>query len=183
MWQAFCAEIVALAQGYAARMVVGLGSFPAAVPHTRPVRLASTAATRALAEQVGYVHGLMEVPVGIHAAIEHGCQGVGLPAVGIWARVPHYLSASPYPAAAAALIDGLSKVAALNIHSGDLHAEAAAAQSRIDALVAESDEHRSLVRQLEEQVDSEDEVRDLPVPADLQQSIADIEEFLRDQGS
>ena len=127
----------------------------------------------------------MEVPCGIHAAIEHGCQGVGLPAVGVWARVPHYLSASPYPAAAAALIDGLSKVSGLNVHSGDLHAEAAAAMARIDALVAESDEHRGLVRQLEEQVDAEDagatSAPDLVVPDDLEKSIADIQEFLRDQ--
>ncbi len=185
MWQAFCAEVIALAQGYGARMVVGLGSFPAPVPHTRPIKLASTAATRALADQVGFVGGTMEVPVGIHAAIEAGCQRVGLPAVGVWARVPHYLSASPYPAAAAALIDGLNAVAGLSIHSGDLHAEAAAAQVRIDALVAESAEHRSLVSQLEAQADSEDAAAAptllLPDTNELEKSIEDIEEFLRDQ--
>lgn len=107
-WQAFCAEVVALAQGYDARMVVGLGAFPAPVPHTRPIKLASTAATQELAQVIGFVPGTMEVPCGIHAAIEAGCQSVGLPAIGIWARVPHYLAASSYPAAAAALVDGLA---------------------------------------------------------------------------
>ena len=186
-WQAFCAEVVALAQGYKARIVVGLGSFPAPVPHTRPTRLASTAATRALAEQIGYVRGAIEVPCGIHAAIEAGCQAVGMPALGVWARVPHYLAASAYPAAAAALVDGLATVAGLTLNSSELHSEAKAAKLRIDSLVADSAEHRALVAQLEEQVDSDDDsVGPTPIatdPESLERGLSDIEEFLRDQNS
>ncbi len=188
-WQAFCAEVVALAQGYGARMVVGLGSFPAAVPHTRAVKLASTAATRELAEQIGFVTGSMEVPCGIHAAIEAGCQGVGLPAIGVWARVPHYLAASAYPAAAAALVDGLTAVSGLSLNSSDLQAEAAAAKIRIDSLVAESSEHRALVAQLEKQADAEEDDSVGPTPFGstdpdaLERGLSDIEEFLRDQNS
>jgi predicted ATP-grasp superfamily ATP-dependent carboligase len=185
-WQAFCAEVVALAQGYDARMVVGLGSFPAPVPHTRPVKLASTAATQDLADEIGYVEGMMEVPCGIHAAIEAGCQTVGTPAIGVWARVPHYLAASSYPAAGAALVDGLARVADLSLQSGDLHAEAAAAKVRIDALIEDSAEHRALVAQLEEQYDAESEPTS-PLGAtddvSLERGLSDIEEFLRDQGN
>ncbi len=185
-WQAFCAEVVALAQGYDARMVVGLGSFPAPVPHTRPVKLASTAATQDLADQIGFVGGLMEVPCGIHAAIEAGCQKVGMPAIGVWARVPHYLAASSYPAAAAALVDGLARVAGLSLQSSDLHAEAAAAKVRIDALIEDSVEHRTLVSQLEEQYDAESEPTSALGATDdvsLERGLSDIEEFLRDQGN
>ncbi len=186
-WQAFCAEIVAMAQGYNARIVVGLGSFPAPVPHTRPVKLASTAATRALADKVGYMKGATEVPCGIHAAIEAGCQGVGLPAVGVWARVPHYLAASSYPAAAAALVDGLAAVSGLSLQSTDLHTEAVAAKIRIDALVADSTEHQALVAQLELQADADEteSVGPMPLPTgdDMTRGISDIEEFLRDQNS
>ena len=185
-WQAFCAEVVALAQGYDARMVVGLGSFPAPVPHTRPVKLASTAATQDLADEIGFVGGMMEVPCGIHAAIEAGCQKVGMPAIGVWARVPHYLAASSYPAAGAALVDGLARVADLSLQSGDLHAEAAAAKVRIDALIEDSAEHRALVAQLEEQYDAESEPSS-PLGAtddvSLERGLSDIEEFLRDQGN
>jgi predicted ATP-grasp superfamily ATP-dependent carboligase len=186
-WQAFCAEVVALAQGYGARILVGLGSFPAPVPHTRPTKLASTAATRALAEQIGYVRGTIEVPCGIHAAIEAGCQAVGLPALGVWARVPHYLAGSAYPAAAAALVDGLASVAGLSLSSTELHSEATAAKLRIDSLVAESAEHRALVAQLEQQVDADDDsVGPTPIatdPASLERGLSDIEDFLRDQNS
>ena len=39
-WHAFCRAVVDLAMGFGARMVVGLGAYPAPVPHTRPTRLA-----------------------------------------------------------------------------------------------------------------------------------------------
>lgn len=188
-WQAFSAEVVALAQGYEARLVVGLGAFPAAVPHTRPVKLSSTAATRALADQVGFTRGSSEVPCGIQAAIEAGCQGVGLPAVGIWARVPHYLSTSPYPAAAAALLDRLAAVADLTLRSTRLWREATAANARIDSLIDQSPEHRALVAQLEQQADAEEATplgsAGFPAPPltgdEMTRGIQDIEEFLRDQ--
>src|SRR5215472_12815643 len=42
-WNAFTNDVVALAQRSGVRLGVGLGAFPAPVPHTRPVRLATTA--------------------------------------------------------------------------------------------------------------------------------------------
>jgi predicted ATP-grasp superfamily ATP-dependent carboligase len=150
------------------------------------VKLASTAATQDLAEKIGFVAGAMEVPVGIHAAIEAGCQRVGMPAIGVWARVPHYLAASSYPAAGAALVDGLAHVAGLSLQSGDLHAEAAEAKVRIDALIEDSAEHRSLVTQLEAQYDAEESAGS-PLGAtddvSLERGLNDIEEFLRDQNN
>jgi hypothetical protein len=111
---------------------------------------------------------------------------VGLPAIGVWARVPHYLAASAYPAAAAALVDGLARVADLSLQSGDLHAEAAAAKIRIDALIEDSAEHRALVVQLEEQYDAEDVPDSVLGATDdvaLERGLNDIEEFLRDQNN
>ena len=58
-----------------------------------------------------------------------------LAAVGLWARVPHYAAAMPYPAASAALIDGLTEVAGLTLHAGDLHAAASVTTDRIDELL------------------------------------------------
>ena len=179
-WKAFADEIVTLAQRFGVRLVVGLGAFPAPVPHTRAVRLASTASDAELAAKVGFVAGSLEVPCGIQGVLERACGDAGIPAVGLWARVPHYLAATPYPAAAAALIDGLSTVAGLTLHSGDLHAEAAAARSRIDDLVSNSDEHRALISQLEVQVDSEEPTLAVTLPSG-DELAAELERFLREQ--
>ena len=114
-WREFVDAVVQLALGYGVRMVVGLGAFPAPAPHTRPVKLAATAppGSAELVAQVGVVQGELEVPAGVLAALELGFGAVGVAAVSLWARVPHYVSAMPFPEASAALIDGLAAVADL----------------------------------------------------------------------
>src|SRR3954451_14137530 len=51
-WAAFADAGGALATMFGARMVVGMGAFPAGVPHTRTTRLAATASSAALANQL-----------------------------------------------------------------------------------------------------------------------------------
>lgn len=153
-WHGFVDSVCELALSYDVRMAVGLGAFPAPAPHTRPVRLASTATEADLATQVGIIEGTLEVPTGIEGALEEGFRRAGIPAVGLWARVPHYTAAMAYPAASAALVDGLCLLAGLDIDSSPLHASARATRERVDQLIAQSEEHTAMVRQLELQVDS-----------------------------
>jgi predicted ATP-grasp superfamily ATP-dependent carboligase len=182
-WRSFTRSVVELTTAMGVRLVVGLGAFPAPVPHTRPTRLASTATTPELAAQVGFVPGTIDVPAGIHAALERGFADAGIPAIGLWARVPHYAAAMPYPAASAALIDGLMSVADLTLHAGDLHTAAAITTQRIDELIANSEEHTAMVNQLEAQIDA---AEDMPAPGlDLgnlpsgDEIAAELERFLR----
>ncbi len=188
-WRAFAAAAVDLALDFGTRLVLGLGAYPAPVPHTRPTQLASTATTAELAQRVGNaVGGTINVPAGVQAAIERQCAEVGLPAVGLWAQVPHYAAAMPYPAAAAALIDGVAEIGGLVLDSQELHDEATSTRLRLDALVAESDEHRELVTQLEAHVDAQARGEwvegDEDAPLEMQSGdelAAELERFLRDQ--
>jgi hypothetical protein len=179
-WRPFVAGVVELAQELGVRLAVGLGAFPAAAPHTRPVRLAATATTPELASRVGVVPGTMEVPAGIEAALEQGFAATEIPAVGLWARVPHYVSAMPYPAASAALVDGLASVAGLTLESAGLHAAADVTRSRVDELIAQSNEHKAMVSQLEDNIDAaEGTPLDLgPLPSG-DEIAAELERYLR----
>src|SRR5437764_4579335 len=103
-WRPFVASVVELARELGVRLVVGLGAFPAAAPHTRPVRLAATATTPELASQVGVVAGTMEAPAGIEAALRQGLPPPGVPPRGRVRRGPHHRSALPYPAASPPLV-------------------------------------------------------------------------------
>lgn len=154
-WRQFTGEVVQLALRLGVEMVVGLGAFPAPVPHTRPVRLASTASDNELASRVGYIPGVMDVPAGIHASLEAGFADAGIPSVGLWARVPHYVSAMPYPAASAALLDELARLAEIEIDTKALRLASRQTRTQIDQLIANSDEHGEMVRQLESQDDQE----------------------------
>ena len=103
---------------FGTRLVVGLGAYPFAAPHTRPSRLSTTANSTELAERLGYLRNSVDVPAGVEAAIERRCAEIGLPAVGLWAQVPHYAAAMPYPPASIALIDGLGQAAGLSLRVG-----------------------------------------------------------------
>ncbi|CAN5256448.1 PAC2 family protein [soil metagenome] len=153
-WRAFSGAVVDLALELGVRVTVGLGAYPAPVPHTRPVRLAVAATSEELAEPGSWMRATVDVPAGIQAAIERRCAEIGLPAVGLWAQVPHYAAAMPYPGASAALVDGLADVGGLVLDSADLHAQAATTRRRLDALIADNEEHRRMVHQLEEQADA-----------------------------
>jgi len=180
-WRAFTADAVDLARRLGVRLAVGLGAFPAPVPHTRPVRLVTTSVVADLVHQFGYLPGTIDVPAGIHASLELGFGEAGIPALGLWARVPHYVSAMPYPAASAALIDGLVRVAGLQLESRDLHESAERTRTRIDDLIANSEEHRQLVAQLEAQADAESPHPGQPIPSG-DEIAAELERFLRGEG-
>jgi hypothetical protein len=163
------------------RRVVALGAFPLAAPHTRPVRLAATATSAEEAARVGVVPGTHTVPASISFALQEGFAAAGIPAVGLWARVPHYAANMPYPAAGAALLDGLAAVGGLDLDVSELHEAAARAAVRIDSLMASSPEHAELVRQLEAAADAEESPPPFD-PSDIptgDQIVAELERFLR----
>jgi PAC2 family len=183
-WHQFVSEVVQLASRLGVELVVGLGAFPAPVPHTRPVRLVGTSTEAELAAKIGFLPAGVDVPAGVQGVLEFAFGEAKVPAVGLWARVPHYASAMPYPAASAALLDGLARLAELDIDTSALRAAAAATEQQIDQLIAGSDEHTELVRQLEAQQDrgegmSATSFGDLPSGDEL---AAELERYLRGQG-
>ncbi len=180
-WKRFCREAVDLAVDLGARLLCGIGAYPAAVPHTRPTMLSATASDDELASTVGLIRGSIDVPAGVEAALEEECKRVGLPAVGLWAQVPHYASAMSFPGASLALIEGLERVARIELTSGDLVEETETTKTRLDSLVADSDEHLEMIRQLEEHADQlrADGGERLPSGDEL---AAELQRFLRDQG-
>jgi proteasome assembly chaperone (PAC2) family protein len=181
-WHGFVRTVVGLATQLGVRLVVSLGAYAAPAPHTRPVRLTAIATDAELAGRVGVVPGTIEVPAGIQTALQDGFATAGVPAIGIWARVPHYLAALPYPAASAALVEALATVTGLALDAGELHAAAASVSTQIDDVLATSPEHRELVHGLEVMFDGQ--AAPLPDFSTLPSSdelAAELERFLRDQ--
>jgi hypothetical protein len=184
-WHRFAEAVRDLGVDLGCRMQLGLGAYPAGVPHTRPVSLSATASDDALATSVGFLRGTIDVPAGVEAVIERSFADAGLPAVGIWAQVPHYAATMPYPAAAARLVDGLNQLAGTDFALGDLPDEIQATRRRIDQLLEANPEHVAMIRQLEEAVDElaedtiADQITDLPSGDDLAE---ELQRFLREQG-
>lgn len=183
-WRAVSNAVVDLAMELGVRVAIGLGAYPAAVPHTRPSSLATTGTDASLVDRVAGIRTSVDVPGGIHAAIERRCADVGLPSIGLWAQIPHYASGMPYPAGALALVETLNDLGGLAFATGSLSEEAATTRTRLDELVADSAEHQTLLRQLEAQIDERTapgaaaDEGDLPSGDEL---AGEIERFLRGQ--
>lgn len=177
-WHSFSDNVVDLALELGARMVVGLGAYPAPVPHTRPVQMSCTASSEELAERIGFLRGSLEAPAGVQAAIEQLAHANGIPSVGAWAQVPHYTAAMPYPAASLALFRTVGELTGLSLDPGSLQAEADATTRRIDELIDENEEHAAMVHSLEMQADATPSPEELPSGDEL---AAEFERFLRDQ--
>jgi predicted ATP-grasp superfamily ATP-dependent carboligase len=181
-WVEFSELVVALAEQFDVRLVVGLGAFPAPAPHTRPVRLAATVPqpSQHLLSKVGLVAGELEVPAGIISALELAFADAGIEAITLWARVPHYVATLPYPQASVALLDGLAEIAGLTIDASALRKAAEDARTRVNELVAANPEHASMVAELEQTIDEAEgnalDTNVLPTGDDLAR---DIERFLR----
>lgn len=189
-WQAFNDELVDLCLEMGVRFVAGLGGFPAPMPHTRPTRIIATATDQVMANDVGFIPGVREVPAGIHAALLKGFERVGIPALSLWAMVPHYVSGMPYPEGSIGLLDNLVRLAGITVDMTELRSAAEVTRQRIDNLIAQNPEHVAMVEGLERQLDAEASAptdEHPPLDADNLPSgdelAAELQRFLRDEGS
>ena len=129
---------------------------------------------------MGFLPGTIDVPAGVQGALERQFAELGVHAIGLWARVPHYAAAMPYPEASVVLLEGLERLTGVAIDTGELRESAEGARRRLDELIANSEEHAALVRQLEAQADAETERPFGPIPSG-DELAAEVERFLREE--
>jgi hypothetical protein len=187
-WHRFTRIVADLAVALGVRHFAHLGAYPFATPHTRPARISITSPSQDVLMRVPYLRSSIDVPAGVAAALEHAMHERGIPSIGIWAQVPHYIAAMTYPAASVALLDGLREATGLVIDAATLRGDVMIQGRRLDSLVAANAEHKAMIEQLEELYDSsaaDDQIDmrstptiELPSGDEL---AAEVEEFLRGQ--
>lgn len=173
-WHALSADLFELLARLDVREWISLGAIPAAVPHARPVPILGTESEPGLlrGQVTAGPTGLLRVPAAALSVLEMAAAKAGLPAVGYFAQVPHYVTGS-YAPASVALIRTLEQHLDVGLPRGDLVEEAGRLRSRLDAAVAADETTRAYVERLESMVD---EARQ-PAGDDL---IGEIERFLRE---
>jgi hypothetical protein len=95
-----------------------------------------------------------EGPTGIVGVLQEACTHAGVPAVSLWAAVPHYVSQPPNPKATLALLNRLEDLIDVRIPLGELPEDARAWQVGVDQLAAEDTEVAEYVQTLEEARDT-----------------------------
>ncbi len=157
-WQAFSNELVDAALREDITGFVALGSMMSDVPHTRPISVFAGSDNEALRHELDLERSTYEGPVGILTALTVAAERAGIPSVGLWASVPHYVAGhTPSPKAALALLDRLEDLTGAQVPRADLAAEAAEWEATIDAAAADDEEMTEYIHQLERTRDTWDD--------------------------
>ncbi len=155
-WRSFCNEILGFAHELGVEMLVVLGSLLGDTPHTRPVPVSGVTSDADLASRLDLEESRYEGPTGIVGILQEACTHAGVPAVSLWAAVPHYVSQPPNPKASLALLNRLEDLLDISIPLGELSEDARAWQLGVDQLAAEDSEVAEYVQSLEEARDTAD---------------------------
>ena len=176
-WNAFCDEVARLCRELGIVQVVQLGAYPAATPHTRPVSV--TRARNRVAQRLEFVAsdiGGYTGPVNATTVLQHELAEHDVPALGLWAEVPHYIATNPHPPASLALVEIVAAALGVEIDTTELTAAAKLHLEQVAEAVAEHEDAASMVAALEAMTDAGEGDEQLPSGDDL---AAEIEYFLR----
>jgi proteasome assembly chaperone (PAC2) family protein len=183
-WRAYMDAIMHIVQTCKVELVVTLGALLADVAYSRPVRLTGTASDPVLAQRLNLSVSRYEGPTGIVGVLNDACKRRGLPAISIWANVPHYIQASPNVKAALAIVRRVLTLLDFSTDLSDLERASADFDKRVADVLATDAKMAEYVRRLEERHDededeaSHDETDALPSGEELAR---ELEQFLRQQ--
>jgi proteasome assembly chaperone (PAC2) family protein len=178
-WRRYCKTVIEAARALDVRMVITLGALLADVPHTRPVSVTGIASDASLVDRLGFDGTSYEGPTGITGVLHHECAAAGLPAVSLWASVPHYVAAAPNPKVALALVRAFEGTAGVVVDASELESAAEEYERQVSKAVASDPDVKEFVERLETAMDEVTEERP-PVNIPSAESIAsDFQRFLR----
>jgi proteasome assembly chaperone (PAC2) family protein len=176
-WRGFVVELLSFAQEVDASMLVSIGALLADVPHTRPIPVTASSQDRDLMARFELEPSRYEGPTGIVGVLADAAGQAGLPALSLWAAVPHYAGGVPSPKATLSLLRRLEELLDVTVPLGDLQEEAHAWERGVDELAESDSEVADYVKSLEQAKDTAD------LPEATGEAIArEFERYLRRRG-
>lgn len=175
-WKSFSAEIIEMIEDREIDMVIFLGGMLADAPHTRPISVTTSSQSEQVRDLLGVEKSNYEGPVGIISVLSIALEELGIPAVALWAAVPHYVHNTPSPKATLSLLSELERMLGFSFDQGGLADEAFAWERGIDEIAEADEEMANYIAQLEK---NRDEVDSEAASGD---AIArELEKFLREE--
>jgi hypothetical protein len=172
-WQGFGNAVVELALRLGVVESICLGAIPAMVPHTRPTPVLMTGANRAPTDgDPPLPADFLRVPASAVNLVEMGLAEHGIPSVGFWAHVPHYV-AGDYTGGALALVERVAAHLGVDIPVEELIDEVQSERIRLNDVVSERPDAQAYLEKLEE-------VAPPTTIASGDELAAEVERFLRE---
>ncbi len=177
-WRSFASLVTDVVQQFSVELVITLGSLLADVPHTRPAPVTGSATDPQLIDELGLQASRYEGPTGIVGVLHDGCARAGLASASLWAAVPHYVSLTPSPRAAKALVDRLAGLLHADVDTSELDEACDAYAQQVSEAVASDAETATYVEELERRVDELAAELEIPSGDAL---AAELTRFLRER--
>ena len=185
-WRSFSEDLGAYARSIGVEAVLIVRTFPANVPHTRPVLLRLTTTSERIASELSLtaLTPSYEGPIDIGEVVATDLAGSGASIGGMTALVPNYLGVIPNPMAVLGITRTLDRLLGVETPSDAYEEAAASVRSQADEQMAASAEVRDAVRDMEEQYESiarsaNAAESDLPPVSDI---LEDLERFFANDG-
>lgn len=154
-WEAFTEAVADLVEKFGVQKTICLYAAPMAVPHTRPLVVSAHSNTPQLVNSMFTYDSKVILPGSASMMIERALHKRDLHVAGFTAHVPHYLAASPYPAATHELLDAVARAAELSLPLRALEHDMTRVTQQLSEQVDDSHEIQQVVAHLEHQYDEE----------------------------
>ncbi len=171
-WPKVIDDLVGLAIDLGVRQAFTLGGMPAMVSHRRPLSVLATATAHSIAQEIGATRTDYVGPTGMQTALQVALGEAGIPSVGLWVQVPHYVSGNESPAAVRALLERVREFGGLRIDLTELDGQIDAYSEKVEEGLQDRPDVLDLVRAIEDETVGEISGDELAT---------EIERFLRDQ--
>jgi len=176
-WNAFADQVVGVCRELGIGEVFGLGAFPAPSLHTDPVAVLGTSADPELAGRLETVPAIIELAAGIQSVLEERLHRAGIPATGLWARVPPYLAGGTHPPATVALVESLAHLTGVEIDTTELQAASKEHLEQVEQAIRERPQIGEFIEQIRALVEQGGDDR-IPSGDEI---AAELERFLSQQ--
>jgi proteasome assembly chaperone (PAC2) family protein len=176
-WNAFADQVVQVCRELGVGEVFGLGAFPAPSLHTDPVAVLGTSADPDLAGRLETVPAVIELAAGIQSVLEDRLHQAGIPATGLWARVPPYLAGGTHPPATLALVHSLARLTGIEIDTTELQAATKEHLEQVEQAIRERPQIGEFIEQIRALVEQGGDDR-IPSGDEI---AAELERFLSQQ--
>ncbi len=157
-WRRFASEFVDLVDTLEVSQVVLLGAYLADVPHTRPIPLTGTAFSRQRVAAMGVKASGYEGPTGMSGVLQQLLTEAGVPAVSLWAGVPHYVASPPNPRGTESVLSWLADDLGIAVPMDALRIQSRTWAEKVDAAAGEDEDLRDYIQSLEDRMDDENGV-------------------------
>ncbi len=178
-WKTYARLVVQTLADVDVDEAVMLGAFIGQVPHTAPVPLMGVGTDPEMVIRRGLLPSRYEGPTGIVGVVMEAFREMGIPALSIWAAVPHYLAANPNPMAMHALLTEAGAALEITSDTSEVAKVADEFRRRVDEAMLQSTDLEAYVRRIEQESDA-DGPRSVD-PSESAALITEIEQFLRDR--